>query len=67
MPDDYLIYNANAMAYLKHNAHSNVLYNLARGWGTMREDGSDSRFPVKRMPIGLVCFVNFLTLLLHSQ
>ena len=54
VPDDYLVYSANAMAHLRHNARSNVLYNLAKGWGTLREDGSDSRFPVKRMPMGLI-------------
>ena len=32
----------------------NVLYNLAKGLGTPRLDGSDSRFPAKRMPMGLV-------------
>ena len=53
VPDDYLVYSANAMAHLRHNSCSNVLYNLARGWGTLREDGSDSRFPVTRMPMGL--------------
>ena len=47
------VYSANAMAYLRHNSHSNVLYNLTRGWGTLREDGIDSRFPVTRMPMGL--------------
>jgi len=30
---------------------SNVLYNLAKGVGTLRGDSSDSRFP---MPMGLV-------------
>ena len=43
-----------AMANLRHNARSNVLYNLAKGMGTPRADGSDSRFPVKRMPMGLI-------------
>ena len=54
VPDDYLVYSANAMAHLRHNSCSNVLYNLARGWGTLREDGSDSRFSVTRMPMGLI-------------
>ena len=45
VPDDYLEYSASAMANLRHNACSNVLYNLAKGWGTMRTDGSDSRCP----------------------
>ena len=54
VPDDYLEYSAMAMANLRHNACSNVLYNLAKGMGTPRADGSDSRFPVKRMPMGLI-------------
>ena len=54
MPDGYLEYSANAMANLRHNSRSNVLYNLAKGLGTLRADGSDSRFPVKRMPMGLI-------------
>lgn len=44
----------SAMEYLQKTGRSNIFYNLARGVGTMREDGSDSRFPVKRMPFGLV-------------
>ena len=32
----------------------NVLYNLAKGLGTQRADGSDSRFPTKCMPMGLI-------------
>ena len=54
IPDDYLEYSAMAMANLKCNARSNVLYNLAKGMGSRRADGSDSRFPVKRMPMGLI-------------
>jgi len=42
------------MLQLANNNHSNVLYNLVKVIGTTREDGSDLRFPVKRMPIGLV-------------
>ena len=54
VPDDYLVYSANAVVHLRHNSHSNVLHNLARGCGTLREDGSDSSFPVTRMPMGLI-------------
>ena len=35
------------------------MYNLAKGLGTQRADQSDSRFPTKRMPMGLIeCFAN---------
>ena len=30
------------------------MYNLAKGMGTLRDDKEDSRFPIKRMPMGLV-------------
>ena len=33
---------------------SNVLYNLAKALGTMRDDQTDSLLPVKRMPMGLI-------------
>ena len=51
-----LVYNsaANGIAQLKKSQHSNVIYNLAKGFGTMRQDGSDSQFPTQRMPMGLV-------------
>ena len=46
-----------AMEYLHKNGRSNIFYDLARGIGTMRDDGSDSRFPVKRMPFGLIDYM----------
>lgn len=54
VPEDFLSLAAKAMAKLKHSERSNVLYNLAKGIGTPRDDGSDSRFPTQRMPMGLV-------------
>jgi len=54
VPDGYLEYSATAMANLRQNSRSNVLYDLAEELGTPRADGSDSRFPVKRMPMGLI-------------
>ncbi|XP_065891566.1 uncharacterized protein [Dysidea avara] len=42
------------MVQLKANGRGNVLYNLAKGIGTLREDGQESRFPIKRMPMGLI-------------
>ena len=54
VPEDFLVHATNAMVQLKQNGRSNVLYNLAKGIGTLREDGSDSRFPSKRMSMGLV-------------
>ena len=54
VPDDFLVLVAKGMEQLGHSGRSNVLYKLAKGFGTMREGESDSRFPTKRMPIGLV-------------
>ena len=51
---DFIQYCMRAMSWLKKNKRSNVLYNFAKGLGTMREDKSDSLFPVKRMPMGLI-------------
>jgi len=56
VPDDFVALAARAMLYLKNNNRSNVLYNLAKAIGTTREDGS-SRFPVTRMPMGLVEYI----------
>ena len=45
------------MVRLKKGQQSNVIYNLARGVGTECPDQTDSRFPVSRMPLGLVEYV----------
>ena len=42
---------------LKDNHRSNILYNMAKAIGTIREDGSDSSLPVKRMPMGLLEYI----------
>ena len=54
VPEDFLSYTAKAMSQLRHNQRTNVMYNLAKGLGTQRADGSDSRFPMKCMPLGLI-------------
>lgn len=56
IPDDYLIYTAQAMNQLSISGRSNVLYmyKLSKGIGTMRLDNSDSCFPCKRMPMGML-------------
>ena len=54
IPKDFLVFASSAMLRLAMQNRSNILYNLAKGIGTMRKDGSDSRFPTQRMPIGLV-------------
>ena len=54
IPDDFLTLTLRAMTHLKQTGRSNVLYGLAKGLGQMRTDGTDSRFPALRMPMGLL-------------
>ncbi len=35
----------------------NVLYHLAKGLGTLRPNSNESRFPVSRMPFGLLQYM----------
>jgi len=48
-----LLYAAKATMQLNANGRGNILYKLAKGIGTLREDGQEPRFPIKRMPMGL--------------
>ena len=57
VPEDFLEFASSAMARLKQSERSNVVYNLAKGVSTERPDKTDSRFPVLRMPMGLVEYV----------
>ena len=60
VPSDFVELSAKAMVHLKESKRSNVLYSLAKGLGTLRCDNSDTRFPMKRMPLGLLEYmVNF--------
>ena len=54
IPKNFLVHAGAAMVQLSKSNRSNLLYTLAKGIGTMREDGSDSHFPTKRMTFGLV-------------
>ena len=53
-PDDFLKLVLSAMEHLQSCSCSNVIYNLAKALGTMRDDQTDSLLPAKRMPMGLV-------------
>lgn len=55
--NDFLQVSASAMARLKAANRSNVVYNLAKGIGTCRTESSESRFPLERMPMGLVEYI----------
>ena len=45
------------MQLLSDSGQTNVLYNLAKGMGTLQPDQSDSCFPIKQMPLGLVEYI----------
>ena len=48
------------MLHLKQCDRLNILYSLAKSLGALKPDGSDSKFPAKRMPAGLLQhMVNF--------
>jgi len=53
VPDDFLSHAANAMVNLSNSRRTNVLYNLAKGIGSLRVDGTP-RFPTDHMPMGLI-------------
>ena len=62
IPSDFLALAITGMEHLKSANRSNVIYELAKGLGTMRPDESDSLFPTKRMPMGLIEYnINFFT------
>ena len=45
------------MKHLQDAGRLNVIYDLVKGFGTKRPDGSDSYFPTKRMPMGLLQYM----------
>ena len=60
IPEDFLTLFLKASQHLKSCQRSNIVCSLAKALGTMRNDGSDSRLPAKRMPTGLLEYtINF--------
>lgn len=55
-PNDFLT-SLKGMKHLSETERMNVLYELARGLGIMRSDGTDSLFPTSRMPMGMLHFM----------
>ena len=50
----------NAMKHLQSNGRCSVVYGLSKTVGTLREDGSDSLLPSKRVIMGLIDYsINF--------
>ena len=54
IPDDFVYLCLKAMERLSQVGRNNVVYGLVQGLGTMREDNSDSQFPMLRMLMGLL-------------
>ena len=61
-PADYLSLSITSAINLKEAGRSNMLYSLAKAAGSLRDDGSDTLLPLKRLPTGLIehC-LNFFT------
>lgn len=65
---DFVELALRASQHLLKSGRSNVLYALAKALERMRIDGSDSRFPAKRMPMGLLeHMANFFNAESYSQ
>ena len=54
VPADFLQLAFSAACHLHDSGRSDVIYLIAKGLGTMRLDKSDSLFPARRMPTGLI-------------
>ena len=68
VPNDYLELSLHAFKHLKENRRANVLYKLAKAIGEVRNDGSDTKLPCKKMPMGLLEHIaNFYTAEFHQQ
>lgn len=57
IPSDFVSLSLHAMKHLECTGKLNLVYELAKGLGTMRPDGSDSYFPLKRMPGGMLQYI----------
>ena len=57
IPSDFILLTLAAMKHLRDAGRLNVIYDLVKGFGTKRPDGSDSYFPTKRMPMGLLQYM----------
>ena len=57
VPSEFLSYTSKAMMNLKSSWHTNVLYNLAKGIGSLRVDSTTLRFLTDRMSMGLIEYI----------
>ncbi|CAB4012017.1 uncharacterized protein LOC110237337 isoform X1, partial [Paramuricea clavata] len=56
IPSNFIELSLLAMDHLKSNNKDNIVFNLCKSLGIMREDGSSARLNVNRMPFGLLDF-----------
>jgi hypothetical protein len=49
LPNDFLTLSLKGVTHLSETKRMNVLYELARGLGIMRPDGTDTLFPTSCM------------------
>lgn len=62
VPDVFLQLSLMSMKHLDSSGKMNVLYELAKGLGTLRPNSSEPVFPMSRMPFGLLQYmVTFFT------
>ena len=54
LPEDFLELSKSAMDQLQQHGRTNVVYNFVKAVGTVRTDGTDSRLPISRMPMGMI-------------
>ena len=54
VPLDFIAHALAGMETLKEAGRPNILAGLAKALDTKRADGSDSRMPVSKMPVGLI-------------
>ena len=57
MPGDFASMSIFGMKRLEATGKINVIFELVKGLGTMRSDGSDSCFPTSRMPMGMLQYM----------
>jgi hypothetical protein len=56
IPSNYIELSFHAASHLKKNGKDNVIYDLCKCLGLMRDDGSSARMDVQRMPFGLIAY-----------
>lgn len=54
LPKDFVSKAVAGMQHLQKCQRYNIIYGIAKGFGTMRPDGSDSVIPARRMPTGML-------------